>query len=114
MSSFVSDNTIVDRFEYALVVSKTPYNEFVIFLCSSQTEVTAKLDAEIGAWYLHDGANHFKRIKPPVPTDVIRTKKGDQLVQVSIHFRNPLITFSFSGYRARDLYEVLPYAEAAL
>lgn len=101
MSSFVSDPKIVDNNEYAIVVSKNQYEDFVLFLCSSQEEITVKLDTEIGQWYLYNREKKiFKRIKPPVPTEVFKTKKGETVIQVCFStFFNDQFS-KFLGYRA--------------
>lgn len=82
MSSFVSDPNVVDKLEYAIVVDRNRYDEAILFLCSSQKEITAKINAEVGAWYLHNGEKLFNRIKPPVPTSVSKSKKGGNVIQV--------------------------------
>lgn len=84
MSSFVSDPKIQDNLEYAVIVGKTRFNEFVIFLCSSQCEITMNLETELGAWFLYNKAKQqlLNRIKPPVPTEVFKNKKGEDMIKV--------------------------------
>lgn len=83
-SSLVSDPNIVDKMEYAIVVGRNRPEGIILFLCSSQREATAKLTAEVGDWFLHNGEKLFRRIRAPVPTEVFQNKKGEDVVQAGV------------------------------
>lgn len=82
MTSFVSDHTVKDILEYAIVVSRNVFKDSILYLCSSQREITMNIDSELGAWYLYNGCQLLNRIKAPVPTELFKNKLGEILVKV--------------------------------
>jgi hypothetical protein len=82
-SAFVNTLGIEDKLEYAIVVGQNRYNDVIIYLCSSQREITTKMETELGAWYLYDGIKFLNRIKSPVPTEVFKNKLGEEMIRVS-------------------------------